>query len=163
MFDQISIRLSTEEDIEGLLDTLIDAFEDDKALYGEPPYGSNPENEIRDQHSKKQCYTIRIDSVIAGGMYVAKIGECSYRLKRVWINKINQNKGIGSKILKLLENSLEKLKVLSLDTPYKSYRNQHFYEKNGFKKVGEIKVKAQNMQNLDPNFTLYEYRKTYDN
>lgn len=162
MIDQLSIAISTEDDIACLSTTLIDAFEEDRVLYGEAPYGDNPERELVDQLSKNQCYTIKLGSHIIGGMYVGKIGDCSYRLKRLWIDKANQNNGNGSKILKLLEESLENLQVLSLDTPYKSYRNHHFYEKNGFRKTGERKIVVKEMINLDPNFILFEYTKTYN-
>ena len=162
MDSQIIIDISTENDIEELSNSLIEAFEDDKALYGEAPYGDDARKEIKVEIDKNQCYTIKIDNSIIGGVYLFKIDDSKYRLKRLWINKSNQNKGNGTRILKIIENMIKDMKVLTLDTPYKSLRNQHFYEKNGFKKIGERKIEASLMKSLDPNFTLFEYMKCYD-
>ncbi len=53
----------------------------------------------------------------------------------------------------LIEKQYNKAKVWTLVTPYKAYRNHHFYEKFGYTKVGEIQP--------DPNnpFKVFEYKK----
>jgi len=45
------------------------------------------------------------------------------------------------------------VKKWSLDTPYLSYRNHHFYEKMGYKKVGETQLEK------GSKFRLFEYEK----
>lgn len=41
-----------------------------------------------------------------------------------------------------------------LHTPYKNYRNHHFYEKMGYKKIGETVPKVDKV-----GFYLFEYEK----
>ena len=48
-----------------------------------------------------------------------------------------QGLGIGSKVLKLIEERFPSVKVWTLDTMQQSPRNHHFYEKNGYKLSSE--------------------------
>ena len=155
----ISITKSDSNEITKLVETMKDAFTDDSILYGEPPYGDNPIYEIEININENQCYSFYYDKELIGGMYLKQLDADEYRLKRIWIDRKNQNKGIGTILLKEIEKMITGCKRLSLDTPYKSFRNHHFYEKNGFIKMGKKKPTASKLGKLDSNFTLFEYMK----
>jgi len=156
---EIEIIKSKKDDLEKLNRTMTEAFKDDIVLYGEAPYGNDSIGEILNKIDEDQCFSFIIDNEIVGGMYLKKLDEEEYRLKRIWIDKKDQNKGIGTIIITKIEKMIQGTRKITLDTPYKSYRNQYFYEKNGFRKVSEIKVKINESSNLDINFTLFEYVK----
>lgn len=62
------------------------------------------------------------------------------------------NKGIGQKAIQFVENENPEAKVWHLITPFKSYRNHHFYEKMGYVKASEYKH--------SDCLTMFEYKKT---
>ncbi|MCL9777185.1 hypothetical protein [Vibrio methylphosphonaticus] len=55
--------------------------------------------------------------------------------------------------MELIENEYSHVPVWNLVTPYKAYRNHHFYEKLGYRKVGEVQP------NPDNDFKVFEYQK----
>ena len=55
--------------------------------------------------------------------------------------------------MELIEKQYDWAKVWRLITPYKSYRNHHFYEKLGYKKVSEIQPNPDNV------FKIFKYIK----
>ena len=73
-----------------------------------------------------------------------------WRVGTIYIDPDYQNRGIGSEALKFIENQFSNVKIWSLDTPYKSYTNHHFYEKLGYSRVGEEKPNPGN------EFSMYE-------
>lgn len=48
-----------------------------------------------------------------------------------------QNKGYGTKVMELMEKLHPNIKIWSLQTSHFSVRNQHLYEKMGYKKIGQ--------------------------
>ena len=70
-------------------------------------------------------------------MIIFNLGGGRYRLGAIFIDTEHQNKGIGTKAIEFLEKIHKDAEVWELDTPYKNYRDQHFYEKLGYKKVAE--------------------------
>ena len=98
-------------------------------------------------------YKIVLDGKIIGGLTCCNAGEY-YWLGGIYISKAYQNQGIGAKAIAFLENEFPDAKCWRLHTPYKNYRNHHFYEKMGYRKIGETEPKE------DKNgFFLYEYEK----
>ena len=156
----VFITIASLSDLDDLIRTEKDAFSDDERTYGTGPYGSNPEKELTREINECQCYKITVTDKTIGGAFIRNNGDGEYRLKRIWIQEKDQGKGLGTGILKRIENMLIDKKKLSLDTPYKSYRNHHFYEKNGFIKAFERKL-DNNQEVVDPDFTLFEYEKRY--
>lgn len=63
-----------------------------------------------------------------------------------------QNKKIGSMLMKHLDEVFPDAKLWHLNTPYKSYRNHHFYEKYGYVKVGETEPEKDG-------FCLFQYER----
>ncbi|WP_269083163.1 GNAT family N-acetyltransferase [Ornithinibacillus californiensis] len=61
----------------------------------------------------------------------------------MFLAKKQQNKGLGSQIMQLIEREFPKATEWSLDTPHLNTRNHHFYEKLGYEKVGEHRITEQ--------------------
>ncbi len=160
--DHLAVRKSAYHEITELAETMKDAFEEDAVLYGEAPYGETPEPEIENRIKDDLCYTFYLGKVIIGGMYLQQIKAGEYRLMRLWIDRENQNSGLGTILLGEMEKLTAGCRKISLDTPYKSYRNHHFYEKNGFVKTGEKRIGSVGTGKLESRFTLYEYEKRFD-
>ena len=94
-----------------------------------------------------------LDGKIIGGLTCCNAGEY-YWLGGIYISKEYQNRGIGAKAILFLEKEFPDAKCWRLHTPYKNYRNHHFYEKMGYVKIGETEPRE------DKNgFFLFEYEK----
>lgn len=82
------------------------------------------------------------------------MGDGLYWLGGIYIEKASQNKGIGAKAISFIEGEFSQAKRWRLHTPYKNYRNHHFYEKMGYRKIGETTPKEDK-----GGFYLFEYEK----
>jgi GNAT superfamily N-acetyltransferase len=127
------------DEAEELLEIQKKAFADDLKKYQD--HESSPVNEPIDSLMKKiesfHHYTIRLNRDIIGGVDIRNLGEGNYRLNRIFLSNEVQGKGFGTKIMELIEMEFPLACEWSLDTPHLSTRNQHFYEKIGYKRVGE--------------------------
>lgn len=85
----------------------------------------------------KRYYKIMDNEVLAGVLLISYTGREHARVDRFYIHPAFQNKGIGSKVIHLMEEMYPMVKIWTLDTIQKSVRNHNFYEKNGYEKVGE--------------------------
>ena len=65
-----------------------------------------------------------------------------------------QDRGIGSQAMNFIFSNYKNVTKWSLETPYRSFRNHHFYEKQGFVKVGEYKPYDNHNE-----FVLFKYEK----
>ena len=74
-------------------------------------------------------------------------------IRYFYISPEYQNKKIGTGVMALIEKKYKKIKKWWLFTPYKEFRNHYFYEKIGYKKVGESQPIENNA------FTLFRYEK----
>ena len=131
----IEIKRTCIEDAEEIVRAKIDAFREEHALYKRPS-NFNTEQEI-DFIANNYSYILKDDNQIIGGMVVTDKGNGHYHLGLIFVKFEYQNKGIGSFAMKFLENEFPNANKWTLETPYLSYRNHHFYEKHGFIKVGE--------------------------
>jgi len=142
------------KDIDEYMKVKINAFSDDVQTYGFGPTDYDDMNKLKEAITKFPIYKMVLDGKIVGGMSCFDHGNNEFWLGGIYIDKDHQNMGIGAKAIKFLEKEFPQAKVWGLDTPYKSYRNHHFYEKMGYVKVREtepIKDKG--------GFYLYVYEK----
>jgi GNAT superfamily N-acetyltransferase len=86
---------------------------------------------------ENEVYKIMVENVLVGGFIIFEKKKNDKVIGRVWIEPEYQNKGIG-------RMAFENLFTLStvntswyLETPEWAVRNHHFYERLGFKKIGE--------------------------
>lgn len=137
-FTKLVLRRTELSEAEELHKIQYEAFIDDVKLFGTSP----SEESLDRMHEKIQhtyYYTILLDHKIIGGASVVKTGESSCRIKRVYFGKAYQNKGFGSEILARLEAEFPEAAEWTLDTPKLHVGNQHFYEKAGYRRIGETK------------------------
>jgi ribosomal protein S18 acetylase RimI-like enzyme len=158
----LHIRAAFLEDAADLLNTRISAFKLDEELYGMGPPGFRSIDSILQSINEGRCYTILKDTRIIGGVIISSKGGGHYRLNGIWINPQYQNNGFGSQVITFIENELKDKKSIFLNTPHKSYRNHHFYEKIGFKKIGEDREAVDSCDDYKRDFYLFLYQKNYD-
>lgn len=150
---KVKLEKAKVEDAEVLKAMSVLAFTDDYEQYGSYP----PDIESLDWHKsaieKGHYYKISNDVEIVGGICVIPSVGDLIKIKYFFISDIYQNKSIGSTAMELIEKKYSNARVWALVTPYKAYRNHHFYEKFGYLKVGEVQP--------DPNneFKVFKYRK----
>ncbi|MFZ5966970.1 MAG: GNAT family N-acetyltransferase [Bacillota bacterium] len=143
-----------DEDVSILKDIQMAAFEEDVVKYGSGPMGYNRVDWHTSLIENKEYYfKILSENKIVGGVVVFDKGEGHYHLGRIFIDKDYQNRGIGEKAIRFLENEFKDAKKWTLDTPYLSFRNHHFYEKMGYIKVGET------VPDKESGFYLFLYEK----
>jgi GNAT superfamily N-acetyltransferase len=82
-------------------------------------------------------YKIIYNEILVGILLILYTGREHARVDRFYIEPAFQNRGIGSKVITLMEEMYPRVKIWSLDTIQKSTRNHIFYEKNGYEKIGE--------------------------
>ncbi len=149
---------ATEEDLEEYMKAKIDAFSDDVKQYGFGPSGYDDFEKQKENMANYPTYKIVLDDVIIGGMSCCDLGEGVFWLGGIYIDKAHQNMGIGAKAITFIEKEFPQAKRWRLHTPFKSYRNHHFYEKMGYNKIGETLPKEDK-----DGFYLFEYEKIIDN
>jgi len=138
----LTIKRTEEVEARRLLEIQKEAFAKDLKRYED--YDTNPANEPIERLLRKIekffHYTIWFGGEIIGGADVRELKENKYRLNRIYFSIDYQNKGLGSKIMNLIESEFPSAVEWSLDTPYLNARNHHFYGKLGYKKVGQHQI-----------------------
>lgn len=149
----VSFELVKECDANILFDIALRAFDDDYKLYGCIPPGIDSIDWHLEKIRDGLYYKIILDGKIIGGFKLFNCGKKHFQLGAIYIDPEFHNKGIGTQTIEFIEKTYFSVKKWTLDTPYKNYRNHHFYEKMGYKKTGEFKP--------DPkeDFCLFLYEK----
>lgn len=150
----IKIERAALKDAEEILKIKINAFKEEVELYGFGPPGYDLLENIT--NSIKDCNYFKIvdDTKIIGGMSVWDKGDGHYWLGSIYVDFEYQNKGVGALAIGHIDKIFTDAIKWTLETPYKSYRNHHFYEKMGFAKIGEIKPYEEHND-----FYLFQYEK----
>jgi len=150
---KVKLDKAKVEDAEVLKAMSVLAFKSDYEQYGSYPPGIESLRWHKSAIEKGHYYKIIYDGEIAGGICVIPSVNDVMKIKYFFIPDIYQNKGIGSTTMELIEKKYSNARIWVLVTPYKAYRNHHFYEKIGYSKVGEVQP--------DPNneFKIFKYKK----
>lgn len=136
----ILFERATPADVDALVQAQIRAFHYDAVLYpgveesGPPGYDS-VEDTLR-KIQEDEFYKILVDGQIVGGIILFEREPGHFHLDVLNIVPEYQNYGIGTRAIKFIEQKYLASKW-TLDTPAYAIRNQHFYEKFGYVKVGE--------------------------
>ncbi|UCG01070.1 MAG: GNAT family N-acetyltransferase [Candidatus Heimdallarchaeota archaeon] len=146
----LSFELATEEDIPTLTEVMTRTFDDDTQKHLGEPKGGPPDYDSEEffypyilRKETGTVFRIILDEKIIGGFVVFIFRHGNNSLGRIFIDPTHQNKGIGLKAWKFIENNYPKTKSWTLDTPEWAKRNHHFYEKKcGFKKIEEETVEG---------------------
>jgi ribosomal protein S18 acetylase RimI-like enzyme len=126
-------------------------FLEDYEKYGECPSYQEKEENMLDMIENAIVYKIIGDGKIIGDIIVRNRGNGAYYLRTISVIPQFQNLGIGTKAIEFIEKDNSDGTVWFLTTPEQSYRNRHFYEKLGYRNVGE--------DNHSERLTLIKYQK----
>lgn len=150
---RLSVRKAQVQDASALSYIQSSAFQEDIERYGERPDCPAYESLERLQHKIENgtYYVIEENGRLIGGAHLRNVNDDTLRLARIYLDPAYHNLGIGRFFIRELEKRHAETTVWSLDTPYKNYRNHHFYESLGYVKVGENK--------LDEDLILFDYQK----
>jgi RimJ/RimL family protein N-acetyltransferase len=138
----VKLRPFESDDAEILAEVSRRAFEHD-VLHGAPGVGGPPgydSAEWQAQTARMATSYLVIEnggSVIGGIIVFGSDGD--YWLGRMFIDPEEQNRGLGSRALALLEQAYPDSIRWSLETPEWNRRNHRFYEKAGYRRVGRSK------------------------
>lgn len=152
----VTLDKAKVENAEVLKTICVLAFTADYEQYGSYPPGIESLDWHKSEIEKGHYYKITYDGEIAGGICVIPSVNDLIKLKYFFISDLYQNKGIGSTIIELIEKKYSNARTWVLVTPYKAYRNHHFYEKFGYSKVGEVQPDPEN------EFRIFKYKKEID-
>jgi len=138
----VELKIASKSDGDVLTKVQIRTFTDDNKF--KPP-GSNMEGppgfDSLDWNLRKiqntPYYKILEYGRIVGGLLLFDIGDGCFEVGRIWIDPEVQDRGIGQEAMRLMFVMHPDVNKWILGTPSWAKRNQHFYEKIGFKKVGE--------------------------
>ncbi len=150
---KVKLDKAKVEDAEVLKAVSVLAFKSDFEQYGSYPPGIEALDWHKSTIDKGHYYKISYVGEVAGGICVIPSVNDLVKIKYFFISNTYQNKNIGSTTMELIEKKYSNARTWALVTPYKAYRNHHFYEKFGYSKVGEIQP--------DPNneFKVFKYKK----
>lgn len=142
MNQEVKLEIVSNEDAEKIRDIMTEIFENETLRWfkdGNKPYipGYNSVDMQYYHTWDNKYYKIIHNKNIIGVTLISYTGREHARIDRLYVLPEYQGMGIGAKILELIENLFPTVKVWSLDTIQQSPRNHHFYEKNGYKLVGE--------------------------
>ncbi|VFQ45294.1 GNAT family N-acetyltransferase [Desulfoluna butyratoxydans] len=140
-------------DAEALKALSVEAFTTDYDQYGSYPPGIESLAWHQSEIKKGHYYKILLNGDLVGGICVIPSDGDRIEIKYFFISGEYQDRRIGSTTLGLIEKQYSNAAEWVLSTPHKSFRNHHFYEKNGYTKIGESQPIPNNP------FRLFEYRK----
>ena len=129
------------KDAQELVSIQVRTFDDDARKFNKTEKGGPPGYDSVDWQIEMMknalYYKILNEGKIIGGIIVFLIDKGHYELGRIYIDPAFQNRGIGFKAMSFLESNFKDATKWTLGTPEWAIRNHYFYEKAGFKKVGE--------------------------
>jgi ribosomal protein S18 acetylase RimI-like enzyme len=136
----IAFERATPSDAEALVKVQIASFHSDAVLYpgvgvGGPPGYDSVEITLK-KIEEDEFYKIVFEGQIIGGIIVVDMGEGHFHLDVLNVDPSYHNRGIGTQAMQFIERTYPATKW-TLDTPAYAIRNQHFYEKFDYVKVGE--------------------------
>jgi GNAT superfamily N-acetyltransferase len=136
----LTIERARLEDAEALVRVQVAAFHDDARLYpgvalgGPPGYDSVATMLLK--IDKDESYKLVYEGEIVGGLVVYDYGEGHFHLDVIFVDPAYQGHGFGTQAIQFIERTYPATKW-TLDTPTYALRNQHFYEKFGYLRMGE--------------------------
>ena len=153
----IRLEPATAADIESLMHMHAEAFVDDETQYGKGPPGHRDLASHRDMLAKNIYLKVLSGAELAGGVVVVDEGGGHYYLDKLFIDPRFHNRGIGQLAMRQMEQAFPMATRWTLVTPYRNYRNHHFYEKMGYRKIAEKFVTGR--PGLEEGFRLFVYEK----
>ena len=138
----IRIERANIEDAKDLILVQNDAFLEDFKAYGECPSYNVIIDTMENYILKDFVYKIMDGNSIIGDIHIKENPDNKYYLRVICIIQNYQGLGIGQKAITFIENEFNNAQQWNLITPFKSIRNQHFYEKMGYTKIEQYRHSA---------------------
>ncbi|WP_257130257.1 GNAT family N-acetyltransferase [Bacillus pseudomycoides] len=77
-------------------------------------------------------FKVIYNKTIVGGIIVTISGKSFGRIDRIFVDLDSQGKGIGSKVIDLIEKEFPNVRAWDLETSSRQLNNHYFYEKMGY-------------------------------
>lgn len=138
----VRIEKATPQDARILAEISRQSFDND-THYGAPGEGGPPGYDSPEWQKKMMRIAaayckIVLDGQIVGGFILFRQGTDQIELGRIFIAPGVQNQGVGAEACSAMHELFPTVHRWTLGTPQWNKRNHHFYEKMGYKKVGEV-------------------------
>ncbi|EEL22995.1 MULTISPECIES: GNAT family N-acetyltransferase [Bacillus] len=138
----ISIEKATILDAEKLTEIMKRTFDEeakrwlcgqyDVIDYNIQPPGYSSVEMMKYSIEELDSYKVIMDEKIIGGIIVTISGKSYGRIDRIFVEPFLQGKGIGSRIIKLIEEKFPNIRIWDLETSSRQVNNHHFYKKMGY-------------------------------
>ena len=133
----IKLEKAAECDAENIISIRNECFYDDYVQFGECPGYNIPLKQMKKRINEGNLYKIIIDKEIAGDISVQILETGVHWIGCAAVAQKFQNRGIGSFAIKEIEKLYKEARIWQLETPLSNIRNCRFYEKLGYKVIGE--------------------------
>jgi uncharacterized protein YjbI with pentapeptide repeats len=78
-------------------------------------------------------YKVIYDGELVGGVIVTVSGKSYGRIDRIFVDTAYQGRGIGSRVISLIEKEFPHVRAWDLETSSRQLNNHRFYEKMGYR------------------------------
>ncbi|HFK1704207.1 TPA: GNAT family N-acetyltransferase [Bacillus paranthracis] len=100
--------------------------------YNIQPPGYSSVEMMRYSIEELDSFKVMLDGKIIGGIIVTISGKSYGRIDRIFVDPVYQGKGIGSNVIKLIEEEYPSIRIWDLETSSRQLTNHHFYKKMGY-------------------------------
>lgn len=138
----ISIEKATILDAEKLTEIMTKTFDEeakrwlsvqgDVIDYNIQPPGYSSVEMMKYSIEELDSFKVIVDEKIIGGIIVTISGKSYGRIDRIFVDPVYQGKGIGSFVIKLIEEVYPSIRIWDLETSSRQINNHYFYKKMGY-------------------------------
>ncbi|MGG5735623.1 MULTISPECIES: GNAT family N-acetyltransferase [Bacillus cereus group] len=138
----ISIEKATILDAEKLTEIMKRTFDEEakRWLYAQgdvidyniQPPGYSSVEMMKYSIEELDTYKVIMDEKVIGGIIVTISGKSYGRIDRIFVEPFLQGKGIGSRVMKLIEEKFPNIRIWDLETSSRQINNHYFYKKMGY-------------------------------
>lgn len=134
---KITFRNANSNDVELAIDMQNKSFFQDYVQYGTCPSYNRTKEKMLNIINNHFDFIICADDLPVGNMIVKIKDNNECHLNSIGIIPKYQKNGIGKIAMKFLESNFSYCRLFTLDTPSDKKENISFYEKCGYKAIGE--------------------------
>lgn len=143
----ISIEKATILDAEELTEIMKRTFDEeakqwlcgqeDVIDYNIQPPGYSSVEMMKYSIEELDSFKVIMDKEIIGGIIITISGKSYGRIDRIFVDPKYQGRGIGSQVIKLIEDQFISVRIWDLETSSRQINNHHFYTKMGYQTIFE--------------------------
>ena len=117
--------------------------------YNIQPPGYDSMHTTRYMIEELTYYKIMADGQLVGGIILTLTGSRFGRIDRIFIDPGFQGQGLGSEVIRLVEEAHPTVTTWDLETSPRQKGNLHFYEKMGFERTFETEAEVCYIKRID--------------